>query len=269
MESWPRRCWAPRGPLVAPWLLGLLLCPWTLRPTGGQSVTHTGLPIVVTLANKSISFNCSITYLYTPKLKDFTVSYFYVDRQGQQGRERRTGCQPIVGTENQTLTTQCRVYPKLSNASATGTYYCFVHWPDFHVKGNGTFILVRDTGYQEPSRAPQNVLLFCFIGLLSVLSIPCTALLLWKKKQMKGSHKRRARKGPSPALAPGPAASTARPEEPPAESLYTALQRRETEIYACMQPEAHRTSSSGSRLSQENPQRLESDGEFNLVYENL
>lgn len=41
--------------------------------------------------------------------------------------------------------------------------------------------LFLDTGYQEPSRAPQNVLLFCFIGLLSVLSILCTALLLWKK----------------------------------------------------------------------------------------
>ncbi|XP_036924244.1 NFAT activation molecule 1 isoform X2 [Sturnira hondurensis] len=221
MESRPWPWWAPRGPLAAPWLLGLLLCPWTLRPTGGQSVTHTGPPIVVTLANKSTPFDCSITYPYTPKFKNFTVSYFYVDRQGQQRREKRTGCQPAMGRENQTLTTKCRVYPKLHNMSATGTYYCFVHWPYFHVKGNGTFILVRDTGYQEPSRAPQNVLLFCSIGLLSVLSILCTALLLWKKKQMKGSHKRPARKGPSPALAPGLAASTAGPEEPPAESLYT------------------------------------------------
>ncbi|KAM5333481.1 NFAT activation molecule 1 isoform 1-T1 [Glossophaga mutica] len=269
MESWSRRPWAPLGPLAAPWLLGLLLCPWTPQPTGGQSVTHTGPPIVVTLANKSVSFNCSITYPYTPKFKDFTVSYSYVDRQGQQRAEQKTGCRPIVGTENQTLTKQCRVSPKLHDASATGTYYCFVHWQKFQVKGNGTFILVRDTGYQEPPRAPQNVLLFCFIGLLSVLSILCTALLLWKKKQMKGSHRRPARKGPSPALAPGLPASAARPEQPPAEPLYTALQRRETEIYACMQPEASRTPSSGSLLSEENPHRFENDGEFNLVYENL
>lgn len=38
MESRPPRRWAPPGPLApplaAPWLLGLLLCPWTLRLTG-------------------------------------------------------------------------------------------------------------------------------------------------------------------------------------------------------------------------------------------
>lgn len=38
MESWPLRRWAPPGPLAAPlaapWLLGLLLSPWTLRLTG-------------------------------------------------------------------------------------------------------------------------------------------------------------------------------------------------------------------------------------------
>ena len=44
--------------------------------------------------------------------------------------------------------------------------------------------LLLDTGYREPSRAPRNVLLFCFIGLLSVLSILGTALLLWKKVRM-------------------------------------------------------------------------------------
>ncbi|XP_045043155.1 NFAT activation molecule 1 isoform X3 [Desmodus rotundus] len=269
MESRPWWRWALPGPLAAPWLLGLLLCPWTLRPTGGQSVTHTGPPIVVTLANTSVSFNCSITYLYTPKFKDFSVSYLYVDRQGQQSRERKTSCHPSAGTENQTLTKRCRVSFQVHDASATGTYYCLVRWPKFHMKGNGTFILVRDTGYREPSRAPRNVLLFCFIGLLSVLSILGTALLLWKKKEMKGSHKRPARKGPSPAPAPGPPPSTATPEQPPAESLYTALRRRETEIYACMQPEASRTPSGGSLLSQENPHRLENDGEFNLVYENL
>lgn len=270
MESRPRRPWVPPGPLAAPWLLGLLLCPWTPRPTGGQSVTHTGPAIVVTLANKSVSFNCRITYPYTPKFKNFTVSYYYVDRQGHASAQQKTGCRPAKGTENQTLTQQCRVSPVLLDASATGTYYCYVHWMKLRAKGNGTFILVRDTGYQEPSRGPQNVLLFCFIGLLSVLSILSTALLLWKKKQMKRSHKRPARKGPSPALAPGPAASTTTAEQPAAaESLYTALQRRETEIYACMQPGASRTPSSGSLVSQENPHRFENDDEFNLVYENL
>lgn len=40
MESQPRRPWAPPGPLAAPWLLGLLLCPWTPRPTGMHSPSH-------------------------------------------------------------------------------------------------------------------------------------------------------------------------------------------------------------------------------------
>ncbi|KAF6120621.1 NFAT activating protein with ITAM motif 1 [Phyllostomus discolor] len=229
MESRPRRPWAPPGPLTAPWLLGLLLCPWTPRPTGGQSVTHTGPPIMVTLANKSVSFNCRITYPYTPQFKNFTVRYYYVDRQGHQHLHQKTGCLPAKGKENQTLTQQCSISPKLRDASATGTYYCSVLWQKLTGKGNGTFILVRDTGYREPSRDPRNVLLFCLIGLLSVLSILCTALLLWKK----------------------------------------ALQRRETEIYACMQPGASRTPSSGSLVSQENPHRFENDDEFNLVYENL
>ena len=38
-----------------------------------------------------------------------------------------------------------------------------------------------DTGYQEPPQSPQKLLLFCFVGILAVLSILATALLLWKK----------------------------------------------------------------------------------------
>ncbi|XP_054438535.1 NFAT activation molecule 1 isoform X1 [Pteronotus mesoamericanus] len=270
MESRPVRRGAPRGALTAPWLLGLLLSPWTLLLTGGQSVTHTGLPIMVTLAKKAVSFNCSITYPYTEKYKNFVVSYFYVDRQGQKREGQKTSCQPRMGTENQTLTTKCKISPKLPDTSATGTYYCSVKWSSQStMNGNGTFILVRDTGYRESSGVPQMILFCCFIGLLSVLSILGTALLLWKKKQMKGSQKHPARKGASPAAAPGPAPSPAKPEQPPAESLYMALQRQETEVYACMQPETSRPPFGRSLLPKENPHRFENDGEFNLVYENL
>ncbi|XP_066217376.1 NFAT activation molecule 1 [Saccopteryx leptura] len=261
MKSQPLRWWAPPGRLTAPWFLGFLLSPWTLQLTGGQSVTHTGLPIMVSLANKAVSFSCRITYPDTPKFKDFTVGYFYVDRQGQESTEEQIGCQLRTGTENQTHTTECQVTPKLPNASATGTYYCSVHWPSCRKKGDGTFILVRDVGYREPQRASQKVLYFCIIGLLSVLGILGTALLLWKKKQMKASWKHPARKGPAPR--------NASPEQPPAESVYTALQRRETEVYACMQNEASSPPSSRSLLSQENPHRFENDNECNLVYENL
>ncbi|XP_039719218.1 NFAT activation molecule 1 [Pteropus medius] len=257
MESPPQ----PPGPLKAPWLLGLLLSPWTLQLAGGQSVIHTGAPILVSLANKAVSFGCSITYLYTPKFKTFTVSYFHVDLQGQESSKKQTSCQPSTGTENQTHTTQCEVTLKLPSASATGTYYCSVHWPHLRVKGNGTFILVRDTGYQEPPQGSQKILFFCFIGILSVLSVLGTALLLWKKKQMWAPRKQLARKGPAP--------STASSKQPPTESVYTALQRRETEVYACMQNEASSPPPSQSVFSQEKPHGFENDSDFNMVYENL
>ena len=106
-------------------------------------MTHTGLPIVVSLANKAVSFSCRITYPYTPKFKDFTVSYFHVDLQGQRSSEEKTSCKPGPGRENQTNTKECQITPKLPGVSATGTYYCSVRWPDSTVTGNGTFILVR------------------------------------------------------------------------------------------------------------------------------
>ena len=38
-----------------------------------------------------------------------------------------------------------------------------------------------DTGYQEPPQSPPKLLLFCFVGILAVLSLLATALRLWKK----------------------------------------------------------------------------------------
>ncbi|XP_054438536.1 NFAT activation molecule 1 isoform X2 [Pteronotus mesoamericanus] len=166
MESRPVRRGAPRGALTAPWLLGLLLSPWTLLLTGGQSVTHTGLPIMVTLAKKAVSFNCSITYPYTEKYKNFVVSYFYVDRQGQKREGQKTSCQPRMGTENQTLTTKCKISPKLPDTSATGTYYCSVKWSSQStMNGNGTFILVReaDEGFTE-TPSPEGRISSCGSG---------------------------------------------------------------------------------------------------------
>ncbi|XP_007454155.1 PREDICTED: NFAT activation molecule 1 [Lipotes vexillifer] len=210
---------------------------------GGQSVTHTGLPVVVSLANKAVSFGCRITYPYTPDFKDFTVSYFHVDLQGQTSSEEKTSCKPGPGRENQTHTEECQITPKLPDASATGTYYCSVRWPGSRVTGSGTFILVRDTGYQEPPQGPQDLLLFCFIGILTVLSILATALLLWKKRQMQAPQKHTAQK------CPGPSAASSR-EQPPPESIYTDLQRRETEVYDCIQSEASSPPSNQDLLSQ-------------------
>ncbi|XP_004845523.1 NFAT activation molecule 1 isoform X3 [Heterocephalus glaber] len=145
MKSWFPRQQAPAGPLMALQLLGLLLVPWTLRLAGGQSVSHTGPAILVSLANMTVPFSCRITYPYTPEFKDFTVSYFHVDLQGQKSPEKQKACHPGQGTENKTYTLKCLINPRLPDASATGTYYCCVHWQSIIVKDGGTFILVRET----------------------------------------------------------------------------------------------------------------------------
>ncbi|XP_055251164.1 NFAT activation molecule 1 [Moschus berezovskii] len=264
MESWPPRRRARRGPLPAPGLLGLILLPWTLPLAGAEerSVTHTGLPILVSLANKAVSFSCSITYPYTPKFKNFIVGYFHVDLQGRTSSEEKISCQPGTGSENQTHTTVCPITLKPPNASATGTYYCSVRWSDSRMMGKGTFILVRDTGYQEPPLGPQKLLLFCFVGILAVLSILATALLLWKKRQMPALWKHTAKKCPGPS-------ATSSPGQPPSESIYTDLQRPASEVYDCIQSEAGGPPTSQGLLSQEKQHKFEGDGEFNLVYENL
>ncbi|KAG5212771.1 hypothetical protein JEQ12_015200 [Ovis aries] len=258
--------------LVCPVLTGSLWAPqdrWRGNKRLGEagipeerSVTHTGLPILVSLANRAVSFSCSITYPYTPKFKDFIVSYFYVDLQGQTSFVEKISCQPGTGSENQTHTTVCPITLKPRNASATGTYYCSVYWPDTRMTGKGTFILVRDTGYQEPPQSPQKLLLFCFVGILAVLSILATALLLWKKRQMWALWKHVAKKCPGPSAASSLG-------QPPSDSVYTDLQRRESEVYDCIQGEASSPPTSQGLLSQEKQHKFEGDGEFNLVYENL
>lgn len=106
-------------------------------------MTHPGAPILVSLANKTVSFNCRITYPDSPVLQNFTTWYFHVDLQGQRSPREQIKCSPDLSSENQGHTLQCRVTPDLPNASATGTYYCCVSWPDFHKISEGVFILVR------------------------------------------------------------------------------------------------------------------------------
>lgn len=108
-------------------------------PTGGISVTHTGLPIMVSLANTAVSFSCRINYQDTPP-KGFTFSFFHEDLHGKRSLEKPIDCKHSPGTENQTL--DCEVKLSLPNASATGTYYCLVRG-HVSVQGSGTFILVR------------------------------------------------------------------------------------------------------------------------------
>ncbi|XP_051016049.1 NFAT activation molecule 1 isoform X2 [Acomys russatus] len=224
-----------------------------------MSVTYPGLPIVVSLANTTVFFSCRINYQNIPGFKDFTVSFFYVDLHGKRSSEKPIHCQHSPGAENQTV--DCVVGLSLPGASATGTYYCLVKGP-LEMQGDGVFILVRDTGYQPPSFKVQEALMFTFTILLSVLSVLGTALLLWRKKQVSvlGNHTTRT--------CPGPKA-TGEATKPPAESIYTSLQPRETEVYACLGGETGSPVSSQSPPSKEKLSRFEDGSESNMVYENL
>ncbi|XP_076767839.1 NFAT activation molecule 1 isoform X2 [Arvicanthis niloticus] len=264
MESWLLWCGAQMGCLHPPsglpaWcFLHLLLVPWTLQLAGGISVTHTGPPIRVSLANTDVSFSCRIQDFLRIQDFIFPASFFHVDIHGQKSLERPIDCQHSPGMENQTM--DCMVKFSLPNASATGTYYCIVRGQET-CQSDGVFILVRDTGYQPPSFKVQEALLLSFTSLMSVLGVLGTALLLWRKKQILVLGKHTGKTCPGPK-------STIGTTKPPGESIYTSLQRRETEVYACIEGET------GSPVSSQSPatkklNRFENDNEFNLVYENL
>lgn len=239
-------------------LLALVLLPGTLQLAAGLSVTHTGPPIMVSLANSPVTFTCSISYIYTSSIQNSKISYSYTNLKGSSSSLRDAPCSLKPGTENQTATTTCPIEPELPSAAASGTYYCWVQWGSRSVRGNGTFILVRDSGYQEPPRKPQKLLFFFFLGILMVLSVLSTMALLWRKKQVKALQKPPARKCPDPH----PASSS---KQPLVEPIYTDLQRQDTEVYACLQ----NSPSPENLLPQEEAHSPESCGESNLVYENL
>lgn len=242
-------------------IVALMLLPGTLQLAGGLSVTQLGPPIMVSLANRSVTFGCLISYKYTPPFQNFKISYFHMDLRGQHSSMEDTGCSLHMGIENQTITKICLIGPQLPSAAATGTYYCSVFWGSQSATGNGTFILVRDSGYQEPPHHPQKSLLICFLGILTVLSVLGTVALLWRKKQGNVLQMPPAWKCPNPRPVSGS-------KQSPAEPIYTALQRQDTEVYACLQGQAS-SSPSQKLLPQEKAHGSDSNGESNLVYENL
>lgn len=273
---------------MAPHIVFLVLLVQTLQLAGGLSVTQTGPPVMVSLANEKVKFGCSITYQYQPQ--NLQVSYFYTDLQGHNSSLEDTECRPGRGIENQTSTFLCTITPKLHSAKATGTYYCSVLRGSQSAKGKGTFILVRDSGYQEPPEVSQKILLFCSLGILLVLSVLGTAALLWRKVCSAGGPHPRwcvGRKGDtSPLLQPchcapqklakflqnpptrkywDPRSASSSQQPATTDSIYTDLQRQDTQVYSCLQS----PTPSQNLLPQEKARGLESDSDGQLVYENL
>lgn len=264
MESWLLRrgarvrCLHPPSWLPAWCFLCLLPVPQTLQLTGLVSLTHTSLPIMVSLANTDVFFSCRIED-FTRLQRDLPVKLFHTDIHGRRRWEKQINCQHRPGMENHTR--DCMVKLSQANTSATGIYYFIVEGEETY-QSDGVVILVRDTVYQPPAFKVQEALMLGFTSLMSVLGVLGTALLLWKKKQISvlGKHTAKTCSGLK---------STVGTTKPPAESVYTSLQRRETEVYACMKEETGSPVFSQSPATKEKLNRFEDDNEFNLVYENL
>lgn len=134
-------------------------------------MTHTGLPIKVSLANTDMSFSCKIHNFLATEIFMFTVSFFYVDIHGEKSSEKPIACQPRPGMENQTM--DCMVQLSLPNASATGTYYCQVKG---HVtsQSDGIFILVRGKASSQSLPGRRNV---------KSPAVPCLVFQLCKQSR--------------------------------------------------------------------------------------
>ncbi|XP_074083180.1 NFAT activation molecule 1 isoform X2 [Macrotis lagotis] len=237
---------------------------------GGQKLEQRDAPILVTLARHKLRLTCEITS--TPTFNSYSFSYYYVDLEGRHSNSiGDIDCPRPSGVKNKTHTELCNfTLTALHDASATGTYYCQVMWePPLQMTGNGTFILVRDAEYKEPPLGSKKLLLFTFTGLLIVLSILGTGLVLWKAKIYPCPIMKKCRRPAKKILGqrdPGPAECSA-PKPDQSGSIYTALQRHQSEVYDCLQSDVSIPPSEWSSPDQKQYQA--GAEEFNTIYENF
>ncbi|XP_021038921.2 NFAT activation molecule 1 isoform X2 [Mus caroli] len=227
-------------------------------PAPTQLARSLVLPLFAAGAPDPAAKSCRIED-FTGLQRDLPVNLFHTDIHGRRRWERQINCQHRPGMENHTK--DCMVKLSRPNTSATGIYYFIVEVEETY-QSDGVVILVRDTVYHPPAFKVQEALMLGFTSLMSILSVLGTALLLWKKKQISVLGKHTAKTCPG-------LKSTVGTTKPPAESVYTSLQRRETEVYACMKEETGSPVFSQSPATKEKLNRFEDDNEFNLVYENL
>ncbi|XP_038612783.1 NFAT activation molecule 1 [Tachyglossus aculeatus] len=242
-------------------LIFLALLPWLLQRGGGQSVVEKMPPILVKSAPSHVEFQCAVTYPNTDAYKNFQVGYYQTDHRGQRIQEVYFPCRAGPGPENQTLTTDCSFSAgPFRNASATGTYYCQVKWSGTKRKGNGIFILVRDSGYKEPPMSARKFLLITSTSLLAILSIVGTALLLWKTEVLP-LRKLLSRKDP--------VQETGIQEPARSGSVYTSLEHIQPEVYSIIEQDPSSPLQECGHLPQEQQLKVEADLECNSVYENF
>ncbi|XP_050810764.1 NFAT activation molecule 1 [Gopherus flavomarginatus] len=230
-------------------LNAIFLLLWLLQrggwQVGGQKVSVKQTPLIqVAFANEKVSMKCLVSYPYMNEYTTFTIDYYWVNSEGKIVTINNYSVSETIPTGQMNQTTE-KDYPHTvgtpENPPATGTYYCKANWRSKTETGNGVFILVRDTGYREPSPSMWKFLI-ALTSILTILSITETALLLWKRKicHLVSCPKLVVCPGRCPDVlqrcpdlsteAQAPSGSSE-----PSGSIYTCLESHQAEVYSVLE----------------------------------
>ncbi|XP_065279935.1 NFAT activation molecule 1 [Emys orbicularis] len=230
-------------------LNAIFLLLWLLqrggRQVAGQKVSVKQTPLIqVAFANEKVSMKCLVSYPYMKEYTTFTIHYYWVNSEGKRVTIDNRSVSEAIPTGQMNQTTE-KDYPHTigpsENPPATGTYYCEAVWKSTTEKGNGVFILVRDTGYREPSPGTWKFLI-ALTTILTILSITGTALLLWKRKTCHVVSCPKLVVCPGrcpdvlqrcPNLNTGAQAPSGSSE--PSGSIYTCLESHQAEVYSVLE----------------------------------
>ncbi|TFK07224.1 PWWP domain-containing protein MUM1 [Platysternon megacephalum] len=230
-------------------LNAIFLLLWLLQRGGwqvaGQKVSVKQTPLIqVAFANEEVSMKCLVSYPYMKEYTTFTIHYYWMNSEGKKVTIKNCSVSEAIPTGQMNQTTE-KNYPHTigptENSPATGTYYCEAKWKSTTETGNGVFILVRDTGYREPSPGTWKFLI-ALTTILTILSITETALLLWKRKicHLVSCPKLVVCPGRCPDvlqrcpdLSTGAQAPSGSSE--PSGSIYTCLESHQAEVYSVLE----------------------------------
>ncbi|XP_024068884.1 NFAT activation molecule 1 [Terrapene carolina triunguis] len=221
-------------------LNAIFLLLWLLQRGGwqvaGQKVSVKQTPLIqVAFANEKVSMKCLVSYPYMKEYTTFTIHYYWVNSEGKRVTIKNCPVSEAIPTGQMNQTTE-KDYPHTigpsENPPATGTYYCEAVWKSTTEKGNGVFILVRDTGYREPSPGTWKFLI-ALTTILTILSITGTALLLWKRKLVVCPGRWPDVLQRCPNLSTGAQAPSGSSE--PSGSIYTCLESHQAEVYSVLE----------------------------------
>ncbi|XP_066446207.1 NFAT activation molecule 1 [Eleutherodactylus coqui] len=202
----------------------LLLGPCLTHACTVQSITQVP-PVLVTLTENEVIITCYVRFT-----GEIPINSSFLYRAGNIVRTRKT-VKP--SSTNVTVTHQLRV------TGPPEVYYCHVTCAESNIRGHGTYIYVRDSGYVAPSSASYKLccglITLCILLLLLAASGTYLVLPFFWKREVKPEDSPPQTREQSSAVNE---LSRSRPVvEDAGSSLYTSLEPRSEEIYDVMEDE--------------------------------